>query len=87
MLLEFSKGEDGEKKSAAWELERAALLSPEPENLQIYSVGRPNRSVPSIQPRREQALSRGIWDAEADPRCAAHPAPCPGHSRINSSAL
>lgn len=48
------------EKSAAWELERAALLSPEPGKLQICSVGRPNRSVPSLQPCREQALSRGF---------------------------
>lgn len=63
-----------ERKSAAWELERDARLSPQPGKLQIYSVGRPNRSVCPLQCCREWPLSPGFAVAGTAPRCATHPA-------------
>lgn len=63
-----------ERKSAAWELERDACLSPQPGKLQIYSVGRPNRSISSLQRCREQPLSPGFAVAGTVPRYATRPA-------------
>lgn len=87
------KSKKMERKSAAWELERDALLSPEPGKLQINSMGRPNRFIPSLQHCRQQPLSRGICRRRDRSRVfyspytqVMHPAPSPGHTRVNSSA-